>query len=761
MGDAAGLTPEPHSCLQLGMGWFPEEVGGLNRYFRGLTEALAHEGVNVRAVVRGPAVGPPGDFSLDVVAPGSLISVLRRYAAVAGLGPPPEIVDSHFALYALLPVVAGRLRGLPLVLHFHGPWGAEGQAEGQRLPRTTAKRMAERAVYRHARETIVLSRAFARVLVEQYGVLPWHVNVVPPGVDLDRFSPGSRAASRRTLGLPETGWIAVTTRRLVARMGVDVLIDAWRSVADDGRLLLIVGEGPARESLEELVARHRLEDSVRFFGPVDEGTLVSCYRAADLSIVPSRSLEGFGLVAAESLACGTPVVVTDVGGLPEAVSGLECDLVVQGGDAEALAARLNAAADGSRPLPASSVCRSHAERFTWSRAVEAHRDVYRRAVDQSRRLPLRVVYLGHTAALSGGELALLRLLAALEGVDAHVILAEHGPLVHRLEAIGVSVEVMPLGNSARKITRHAIGAASLFGPGALATGVYSLRLARRLRRLRPDLVHTNSLKAALYGGAAGKLAGVPVVWHIRDRIAPDYLGVRATSIVRRAARRLPDVVIANSGTTLAELGVDGYVIPSPVPPIRDLSRNGERPFTAGMVGRIARWKGQHIFLEAFARAFPDGDERAIVVGAPLFGRDDERYERELHALANSLGLESRVIFTGFVEDVPRWLEQFDVLVHASVLPEPFGQVVVEGMAAGLPVVASNAGGPAEIVEDGVQGFLISPGDIDALSEVLAHLEREPGLRAQTGERGQERARQFRPEVVAADVMRTYKRVVRV
>ena len=135
--------------------------------------------------------------------------------------------------------------------------------------------------------------------------------------------------------------------------------------------------------------------------------------------------------------------------------------------------------------------------------------------------PIRVVYLDHIARLSGGEIALLRLLPALAGaVDAHVILGEDGPLVERLRAVGVSVEVLPMAPRVRDLRRDQVTGTGLDPAAMPELARYLLALRSRLRRLRPDLVHTNSLKAALYGGLAGRLTGIPVIWHVRDRIAP-------------------------------------------------------------------------------------------------------------------------------------------------------------------------------------------------------------------------------------------------
>lgn len=286
-------------------------------------------------------------------------------------------------------------------------------------------------------------------------------------------------------------------------------------------------------------------------------------------------------------------------------------------------------------------------------------------------------------------------------------------------------------------------------------------MGRRLRQLRPDLVHTNSLKAALYGGIAARLAHVPVVWHVRDRIAADYLPAPAVKLIRGLARWLPAAVIANSRSTLDTLGplrCPTAVIPSPIDPAlldRPRPPRGDRPFTVVIVGRLALWKGQHVFLEAFAKAFPTGPERALVVGGPLFG--ETGYEAELHALAGELGLDGRVEFTGHTDNVAAQLDRADVLVHASVIPEPFGLVVAEAMAAGVPVIAADAGGPAEVITHGVDGLLCPPGDTDALAAALVDARRELGTTLQQlGTQAHATARGFLPDKLAADMLSIYQ-----
>ncbi|HEY8202564.1 MAG TPA: glycosyltransferase, partial [Actinomycetota bacterium] len=628
-GPAWGPAPQAGEPLLLGMGWFPDQPGGLNRYFRGLLDALRAEGVPHRAVVVGPASDPPPGVAVvsDRAAP-LAHRVLRFAEAVRGVRAdrgPVCLVDAHFCLYGLVPAVLGSVRKLPLVVHFQGPWADEGRSSRVGgMPRLVAKRLVERAVYRRAREVVVLSGAFRRVLVERYGIVPWRVSVIPPGVDLARFCPGppaeidARAEARRRLGLPLDASVVVAVRRLVPRMGVGVLLEAWSLVLDgldekargrSGSMLLIVGDGPERTRLEAQARALGIAGATRFAGTAGDAELVDCYRAADLSVTPTLELEGFGLVVLESLACGTPALVTGCDALPETVARLDPGLIVPAGDAEALAERLRGALDGTQPPPSRGRCRAFAEQFSWSRAAARNLEVYRRAMDPAPpRRKLRVVYLDHCARLSGGELALLRLLPALEEVERHVVLAEDGPLAARLVHAGVSVEVLPMAEAARGLPRGSVRPGAIPLRSVAGSAAYVVRVARMLVRYRPDIVHTNSLKAALYGILAARLARVPVVWHLRDRVADDYLPPAALGLLRRLAR-LPAAVVANSQATLDTLGTlrcPGYVIASPVPTPAVCAGDRSRPADAlrvGMVGRLAPWKGQHLFLEAFAHAF--------------------------------------------------------------------------------------------------------------------------------------------------------------
>ncbi len=142
----------------------------------------------------------------------------------------------------------------------------------------------------------------------------------------------------------------------------------------------------------------------------------------------------------------------------------------------------------------------------------------------------------------------------------------------------------------------------------------------------------------------------------------------------------------------------------------------------------------------------------------MFGEED--FERELDALAGELGLAGRVEFRGFREDIWRELGALDVLVHASLIPEPFGQVVLEGMAAGLPVLAPDAGGPAEVIDDGTTGTLFARGDATALAAAMRALAADPDRRRHLGEAAREAAAGYRPQALARRFEDAYAQVLR-
>jgi glycosyltransferase involved in cell wall biosynthesis len=252
-----------------------------------------------------------------------------------------------------------------------------------------------------------------------------------------------------------------------------------------------------------------------------------------------------------------------------------------------------------------------------------------------------------------------------------------------------------------------------------------------------------------------------VIWHVRDRIADDYLPRPAVKLVRRMTRHLATAVVANSRSTLDTLAAPSNpvviysVLPEVLSEVPRRARSTGGPLTFGIVGRLAPWKGQDLFLRAFAQTFPDGDERAVIVGGVLFGEDE--YAQSLPALATRLGVAERVELRGHRHDVWEELSQIDVLVHASVTPEPFGQVILEGMAAGVPVIAARAGGPAEILRHDVTGVLYKQGDVGALAAAMQRMQ-DPALRERLVANARAGLGRYAPPIVAGELQDLYETV---
>jgi glycosyltransferase involved in cell wall biosynthesis len=387
-GTQAGPDAKPRSddalrVLKIGSGWYKETPGGSETMFYELSRHLSRLGLVVDGLA--PCISAASDDPERVVSvlPAGRLMPRRLWrvrvaVASAVARSPPALVATHFALYAFpcLDLIAR----YPMVVHFHGPWADESAAEGDRRFSVLAKAAIERCVYRRARRLIVLSQRFGELLQERYGVPAGRIRIVPGGVDCARFaSDAPRRAARARLGWPEDRPTILAVRRLVRRMGLPELIAAMgdvRRYAPDVRLV-IAGRGPEQAALQSEIDRLGLRDTVHLAGFVAEDLLPLAYRAADVTVVPSTTLEGFCLAAIESLASGTPVLVTPVGGLPETVRGLADGLVLPGGTAADIASGLTGALIGSLDLPHEAACRAYARsRFDWDVIARRTRDVY-------------------------------------------------------------------------------------------------------------------------------------------------------------------------------------------------------------------------------------------------------------------------------------------------------------------------------------------------------------------------------------------------
>ncbi|MFW6108246.1 MAG: glycosyltransferase family 4 protein [bacterium] len=295
-----------------------------------------------------------------------------------------------------------------LVYCFHAPLGQELWAhvrgvvrrEGRLSARLAAYATATyQACYRSSRQRATIRRSHAVACPSRYSrdlleeAVPRlghkHVEVIPWGVDAERFRPpADRAEPRAALGWPANETVLFTARRLVPRMGLGELVRAvgLASQQRDDLRLVIAGEGPLRGCLESLA--QRAGGTVEFLGLVSEDTLVRCFQAADLFVLPSVDLEAFGLVTVEALACGTPVLGTQRCATPEILGPLDERLLMARDDARAIAdAILGPGMAVAREPGFADRCRAYVlEHYIWERTAGSFERLIRKLVPE-RRVP--------------------------------------------------------------------------------------------------------------------------------------------------------------------------------------------------------------------------------------------------------------------------------------------------------------------------------------------------------------------------------------
>lgn len=400
---------------------------------------------------------------------------------------------------------------------------------------------------------------------------------------------------------------------------------------------------------------------------------------------------------------------------------------------------------------------------------------------------MRVVYLNPCGQMGGAEICLIDMLVSIRAAepewDCFVVLGEDGPLVEQARAAGAQVIVAPFPRALARLGDSGSGAVrALWSCCKAAAGAvqYALHLGRTIQKLRPDVVHTNGFKMHILGAWA-RPKSVPVIWHVHDYVSTRPLMKR---LLRFHANRTA-AVIANSKSVAADVEsvcgprtetmcVYNAVDLKQYAPVEDNTAPGakadldslsglDRPAVEtvriGLVATLAHWKGHAVFLRALARLPQDLPYRAYVIGGAIYQTDNsQRTLDELRALAAELGIGDKVGFTGYLRDTGSAMRALDILVHASTQPEPFGRVIAEGMACGLAVICSAAGGAAELITDGQDALGHSPGDDVSLAARMTELLRDRELRQRLGRAGRITAeRRFDRSRLSRELIPLYRR----
>ncbi len=368
-------------------------------------------------------------------------------------------------------------------------------------------------------------------------------------------------------------------------------------------------------------------------------------------------------------------------------------------------------------------------------------------ISESMAKSRNVLFLQSSSEGYGSAKILLQVLPVFQqqGLLPHVILTNRGVLEAELNKLKVPYSVKNLGILRRKY----------LSPWGLSNRLLKLWEASRfLSQLHAEhhfeLVYSNTL-AVVVGALWAKNNGVPHQWHVHEIVLGPSPLVRGLSWLMDYSTHHPIAVsqaVANhwqSHLKKAQLRVIHNGLPydsfkGAKPSLKQELRLSENALLVGMVGRINPGKGQFFFLEAaqkLAASFPDA--HFVLVGDPFISY--KPLLDQLKASIQDLGLNDRVSYLGFREDIPEIMASLSVFVLPSILPDSFPTVILEAMASGIPVVATKSGGASEMIQEGVTGFLVPIGGVDSFVQALEKLLSSSSLRKDMGEAGQARVHQ--------------------
>ncbi len=361
----------------------------------------------------------------------------------------------------------------------------------------------------------------------------------------------------------------------------------------------------------------------------------------------------------------------------------------------------------------------------------------------------KILYLNPSSQLGGAEKSLLDLLKYLNREHYHPIIScpTKGKFVKELRKIGVEVEIVPYHRRISELSREGNGLqlfAIPFFPWWFAPTI--LNLKNLIRDKGIHLIVSNGIKCHFIGALLSLITKTPLIWHVRDLIESGWLKWMLWAM----GHYFPRKIITNSnavgsifhgnerketvynGIDLSHFnpGIDGEKV-------RSMFKIGKDTRLIGTIGHFAPLKGFEELIESMGEVIREGfNIKLAIVGENAYLNSD-RYKQKLLSQVNSAGLNDRIIFTGYREDIPVLLAAFDIFVLPS-LSEGFGKVNLEAMAMGKPVISTNVGGIPEVVLDGLTGILVPPGNSRDLAHAIMRLLSDSHLRESIEKEGRRR-----------------------
>lgn len=345
---------------------------------------------------------------------------------------------------------------------------------------------------------------------------------------------------------------------------------------------------------------------------------------------------------------------------------------------------------------------------------------------------MNILFLDQSGNLGGAELCLLDIATHFKPHSAVALLSE-GPFKTALAENGIPTTI--LTSQAPTVRKDSGAIQGIQGFSQLLPTAF--KVARQAKT--HDIIYVNTPKALIVGAIASLISRRKLVYHLHDILSPEHFSAPNRALLITLANRCASLVIANSFATR-----DAFLLENGRPDLIQVVYNGFDPHTytlpadtrsslrqqlqlsddqivIGHFSRLAPWKGQHILLDALPHCPPN--TIALLVGDALFGETD--YVEALHRQVETLHLQERVKFLGFRHDIPQLMAACDLVTHTSTAPEPFGRVIVEAMLSGRPIIAANAGGAAELINHGRNGWLCPPDQPAKLAELITDVIEDP------------------------------------
>ena len=377
---------------------------------------------------------------------------------------------------------------------------------------------------------------------------------------------------------------------------------------------------------------------------------------------------------------------------------------------------------------------------------------------------MKLLFYNHTGEVSGAERMLLLILARLDrSAFEPTVVCPHGPLEEMARDLGVRVETV-----AALEARFTWRLDQLMHYCKSFLQIIRL-IRRRVRLLKPDLIHANSIRSGLVATAATLGMSTRVVWHLHDILPrhPLSSAIRLMALLSTRTRMIAvsEAVGRNFGGRVASLTKSRVSVilnaidldkfqgdRSDGQAIREELGLAKDDLVFGIIGQLTPRKGQLELIRAFARA---GVPHSVllIVGAAIFNRD-RQYALRLEQEAESCGVAGSVRMLGSRNDIGAVMQSLDLLIVNSSA-EPFGLVIVEAMACGIPVLAASVDGIPEIIAHGKNGWLVPPRDQPALAAAIVHLTREAELGRRLAQQGRQDVKNFAADRYMAELQSFY------